>query len=515
MFNLRTGSKEGEKVLDRICSRMDVIAVTHDEHSNGWGRVLRFKDLVGREHEWAMPMSLAAGDGSEIRAELLDQGLNIEPFRQAGTRVIQYITSSAPSDTWLSVARPGWHGDYFIMPDETFGEGERRAVLQRERSFKHSFRVQGTLVEWQDNIGQYCVSNAYLAFAVSAAFAAPLLNITNEQGGGFHFRGDSSCGKSTTLEVAGSVVGGGGQNGYLTSWRATDNGLEGVGETHCDALLCLDEIGQADPKTIGQTAYMLSNGQGKIRASKSGSARAPAEWRLLFLSSGEESLASKMNESGTKTHAGMEVRLADIPVKGRWGVIDNLHGFSTSRDLINHLKKAAKRVYGHPIREYLRRLVKIDRVGVAETIAKTQVDFHEKRVPPDSGEQVGRVAKRFALVGAAGELATDMGLTGWKEGEATRAAAKCFVAWLNARGTIGNTEMLPPSIRCARSSKSTAQRGLAIWTQTITGWKTTVWSIVLAINASLRGRVMNTYCSAPSSGMRSVKALTIRRSSPC
>jgi uncharacterized protein (DUF927 family) len=436
-------TKDGEKIMDRICSRMDVIAVTHDEHGNGWGRVLRFKDLVGRLHEWAMPMSLAAGDGAEIRAELLDQGLNIEPFRQSGTRVIQYITSSAPSDTWLSVARPGWHGDFFIMPDETIGEGERRAVLQRERSFKHSFRAQGTLAEWQTNIGQYCVGNPYLAFTVSAAFAAPLLHIAHEQGGGFHIRGGSSCGKSTLLEVAGSVVGGGGQNGYLTSWRATDNGLEGVAETHCDSLLCLDEIGQANSKTIGQTAYMLANGQGKIRATKSGSARAPAEWRLLFLSSGEESLASKMNEAGSKTHAGMEIRLAEIPVKAHWGVLDNLHGFEgeePAKDLINHLKKAAGQFYGHPIREYLRRLVKLDRLDLAKEIADVQTEFHKKYVPAGSGEQVGRVAKRFALVASGGELATDMGITGWEEGEATKAAGRCFKAWLEARGTSGNTE---------------------------------------------------------------------------
>jgi putative DNA primase/helicase len=429
-------SKDGEDMLDKICSRLDVIAVTHDESGNGWGRVMQFQDLAGCLHEWAMPMSLAAGDGSEIRAELLDQGLRIEPFKHAGQRVIQYITSSTPADTWLSVTRPGWHGDYFIMPGETFGNGGQRAVLQRERSFKHNFRVQGTLDEWQANVSRLCVGNAYLAFGVSAAFAAPLLNLTHEQGGGFHFRGGSSCGKSTTLEVAGSVMGGGGQNGYLTSWRATDNGLEGVGESHCDALLCIDEIGQADPRTL----YMLANGQGKIRASKSGSARAPAEWRLLFLSNGEESLASRMNEAGSKTHAGMEVRLADIPVCGKWGVIDALHEFSESRDLVNHLKKAARRFYGSPIREYLRRLVLLDREAVAKEVASYQVEFQGKYVPPGSGEQVERVAKRFALAAAGGELATDMGITGWETGEAMKAAAGCFKAWLGARGTIGNTE---------------------------------------------------------------------------
>jgi uncharacterized protein (DUF927 family) len=434
------GAKDGTTELEKICSPLDVIAVTHDEHGNGWGRVLAFTDLAGRQHEWAMPMSMAAGDGTEIKAELLDQGLQIMPGKQAGQRLIHYLMSCTPLQTWLSVSRPGWHGDCFILPDETFGTMERKAVLQRERSLKHNMRSAGMLDDWKDNIARFCVDNPYLGFAVSAAFAAPLLSISNEQGGGFHIRGDSSGGKSTTLEVGGSVWGGGGQNGYLTSWRATDNGLESIGEGHCDALLCMDEIGQADARTLGSTAYMLANGQGKVRAGRTGSARPPAEWRLLFLSNGEESLAARMNEAGSKTHVGMEVRLADIPVRGKWGVIDELHDFENSKDLINHLKKATRSYYGTPVREYLRRLVAMDKVGVAQVITELQSEFRKDHVPPDAAGQVLRVANRFALVAAGGELATEMSLTGWHEGEATQAVARCFKHWLDARGTSGNSE---------------------------------------------------------------------------
>ena len=44
------------------------------------------------------------------------------------------------------------------------------------------------------------------------------------------------------------------------------------------------------------------------------------------------------------------------------------------------------------------------------------------------------VAKRFALIGAAGELARDYGVLPWPEGEAMRAATSCFEAWLAERG---------------------------------------------------------------------------------
>ena len=47
---------------------------------------------------------------------------------------------------------------------------------------------------------------------------------------------------------------------------------------------------------------------------------------------------------------------------------------------------------------------------------------------------------RFGLIGAAGELATAFGITGWQRGEAEAAARRCFVDWLAARGGSGESE---------------------------------------------------------------------------
>jgi putative DNA primase/helicase len=55
--------------------------------------------------------------------------------------------------------------------------------------------------------------------------------------------------------------------------------------------------------------------------------------------------------------------------------------------------------------------------------------------------QVERVAARFALVGVAGELATEAGLSGWPAGESARAARDCFNAWLASRGGAGDGEV--------------------------------------------------------------------------
>ena len=53
-----------------------------------------------------------------------------------------------------------------------------------------------------------------------------------------------------------------------------------------------------------------------------------------------------------------------------------------------------------------------------------------------------RAALRFALIGAAGELATKWQITGWQPGEAMQAAVACYKAWLVQRGGAGNLEEL-------------------------------------------------------------------------
>ena len=62
-----------------------------------------------------------------------------------------------------------------------------------------------------------------------------------------------------------------------------------------DGLLVLDEIGMCDPRIISETVYMLGNGTGKARKNDRGQAgRQVQEWRFLFLSTGEKTLAQHM-----------------------------------------------------------------------------------------------------------------------------------------------------------------------------------------------------------------------------
>ena len=422
-----------------ICSRLVVKALTRDAAGVNWGRVLELTDADQVVRFWTMPMELLGGNGDELARELLRLGLRIAPGSAMRRLLVEYITNSEAIERARCVLSTGWHDNCFVLPHKVVGSSNEMILLQSESHINTDYSSSGTLEEWQKNIASLCVGNSRLIFAVSLAFAAPLLKIARAESGGFHLRGESSTGKTTALAVAASVWGG---KDYIQNWRATDNGLEGLAVQHNDTLLLLDELSQIDPKYAGEVAYMLANGQGKVRASKSGAARQRHNWQLLFLSSGEISLASHMQEAGKKSKAGQEVRMIDIPAdagKGH-GVFETLHSASDPAIFSKSLKINCDKYHGIASEKFLEQLVTANPLSLHTKIQNIQNEFMSL-LPEASHGQVKRVAQRFALVVAAGELATEHGVTGWEKCTAIQAVKTYFDAWLNTRdGGTGSHE---------------------------------------------------------------------------
>jgi putative DNA primase/helicase len=176
---------------------------------------------------------------------------------------------------------------------------------------------------------------------------------------------------------------------------------------------------------------MLTNGVGKSRATRTGASRPPKRWRTLVFSTGEQSLEATMLAGRMAPKAGQSVRLLDLRADNRrHGCFDELHGYGSGRALSDAIKKAAKENYGAVGRAFLEKLTRDDR-DFGELLEIT------KSIPAFAGHsgQEGRAAARFALIGMAGELATEYGLTSWPENAAINAAAEAFRAWKAFRGT--------------------------------------------------------------------------------
>ncbi|SDE53978.1 Uncharcterized protein, DUF927 family [Massilia sp. PDC64] len=432
--------KDGNEQPPRwICSPPSVVAKTRDAKSGEWGRLLEWRDDDNVRHQWAMPLELLQSDGTDMRRELARMGLSIAPSKAQRDLLASFLQVWPVENRARCVERLGWHGAVYVTPSESVGQEDEIVVFQNAHAIDPALSAAGTLDEWRASVVRLSVGNSRLVFALSAAFAGPLADVAGEDSGGFHLRGDSSSGKTTALKVAASVWGN--PNSYPRLWRATANGLEGLAALHNDGLLILDELSQIDPKEAWEAAYLLANGQGKARASRTGAARQAARWRLLFLSAGEESLTALMARAGRKANAGQEIRLADIDADAGagMGTFEVLHDQTSPTALALAVKDAAIGNHGTAGIAWLRCIV-ADRATLPDMIAEGIKGFVDDMVLGDAAGQVLRVARRFGLVAVAGELATHYGVTGWATGEAMTAARKCFVAWLESFGGTGNRE---------------------------------------------------------------------------
>ncbi|MDA8190411.1 MAG: DUF927 domain-containing protein [Gammaproteobacteria bacterium] len=424
-------NKEGQPIKQRLCSPLHVLAITYDRQDNNFGRLLRFRNTVGTWRKWSMPMDLLRGSGEELRGELLGMGVELTPGSQARNLLLSYLQARPPKRRMRCALQVGWHGGTFVLPDAVIGPDADGVIFQSGERGHDEYTRAGTLDGWRDEIASKAEGNPLLTVALSSAFAGPLLKLCNAEGGGLHFVGDSSTGKTTLIEAACSVWGG---PNYKRSWRSTANGMEGAATLFNDNLLALDEISECDPRDVGAIVYALGNGKGKQRASRTGAARSVASWRCFVMSSGERTIATSMAEGGYRAKAGQGVRLLDIPATGTYGAWEHLHGLTSGAAFSDAIKRAAAMHHGHAGRAFLDRLTH-DKQDLAAYLERL------KQAPlfAATDGQHKRVAARFALIAMAGELATEYGLTGWPEGVALDAAIDGFKAWLSTRGQ-GNDE---------------------------------------------------------------------------
>lgn len=421
------GSKEekGKPVAydKRVCSPLHVEAVTSCDGAD-FGRLLRFRNTLGHWREWAMPMHLLKGSGEDLRGELLNMGVEIDP--DAFKLLNRYLQGQHPKRQAIAATATGWHSPtLFIMPRENIGTGD--AIYQSEAANLDDFRQAGTLEAWRVEIGARCAGNPLLMLGICAALAGPLLYHLQRQGGGFHIVGDSSTGKSSAIQAATSVWGHGEQ--FKRTWRATGNGLEGIAAQRNDTLLALDEIGEADPREIGAVVYAMANGTGKARASRNGGARPTKRWRVILFSSGELGLSAHMAEAGKRSRAGQEVRLLDIPARRTYGAWDDLHGMAGGREFSDAIQRASVTNYGHTGPAFIRKLLECGEVDDLPAVLAALC----AKYPEGSGQE-SRAAERFALLGLAGELAIEWGLLPVPAGAAHDAMLVLFDAWRKGRG---------------------------------------------------------------------------------
>lgn len=415
----------------------------------GWGLWLRWRDREGRITAWLMPARLLMVAPGELEAQLVDRGLRVSADPAARMHLRRALAEVQSGTLVLAVSRAGWHATpgaaaaYVLPSGEVIGETGEQLVL-RDAGEEGAARcaTAGTLAGWQAEVAAKAVGNPLAAFAMSCGFAGTLLMPAGEGSGGMHLAGGSKAGKTTACQMAATAWGPPHKGATLRDWNSTANALEAVAEEAGDGLLILDEIHQADPRAVTGAVYALAGEGGKSRLKNDASARKRRTWRNFILSNGEIDLATVAAKAGQRLPAGAAVRLPSIPVERSGAAWPKLHGAADFAAFMADLHGAMKRHHGHAAPAFLAKLAEAwaaDPEAIRAVLQRRR-DFFARLLPADADAQVRDVARRFALVAAAGELATFWGILPWPEGEATRAAETMLGAWLTTRGGAGAAE---------------------------------------------------------------------------
>jgi hypothetical protein len=417
---------------------------TNTAEGDGAGLYLKFKNQRGQIVTWTMPRRLI-GDLNAAVSELAARGYKF--VYEQKKLLFKYLAEmGCDVDTAYTIApRTGWVEvdgvPSFVLHSETIGDDSIR-YLDVEPPPNPLLQRVGDLQSWQRTIGAMAIENSRLIAAVGVGVAAPLLKILGIESGGILLYGASSTGKTTALNVTASVTG----ERSLSTFNATANGTEAAAEAHSDLPLLNDEMGQCDPRGLANTIYMLGNEGGKTRMTKTLAARESKYWRLLFLGTGEIPLIDHLRSAGISTKGGVEARMPSVPADaGRGlGAFDTIHQFATPQQFADELKHQASKNRGCVLVAYLERLVPVANdaewierqrkrhLAITTTLIGTTLD-------PDG--TVGRVARRFALIQLALELAQEWRITLFPEGQVEWAVENLFTAWIEARGGAGSIDI--------------------------------------------------------------------------
>lgn len=358
-------------------------------------------------------------------------GVNVTTKNSLRAILADWLQRSGSRELWRVAHATGWQCGAYIMPDgEIIGTPQRPVLFSGRSSAAAGYTVAGTSESWRNSVARLAYGNYAMMTGIAAALAAPLIGVAERDGFGIHFYEQSSAGKTTTQNVASSLYGN--PDALRLTWYGTALGLINEAAAHNDGLMPLDEVGQgADPISVSQSAYALFNGVGKLQGAKEGGNRDLKRWRTVAISTGEVDLETFIATAGRKTKAGQLVRLLNIPLSKAVRFHDHQNG----KQHADALKDAYQHHHGTAGREWIKWLADHQQQAI-DTVRDCEARWRSL-IPADYGEQVHRVAARFAILEAAlllGEV-----VTGWDDQTCRDAIQHSYNAWLREFGT-GNKE---------------------------------------------------------------------------
>jgi uncharacterized protein (DUF927 family) len=385
-----------------------------------------------------LPREKLAGTGASAIKSFIKAGVHVIRRDVAQKALVQFL-GFRPKREIIRMPRVGWAkvGSHwiFVRPDEVIvalGMSLAKDVKYEldTTATRHGLHVVGTAATWAAEIAAPLRGNSNVALAFATFFAAPLLCWASEPGGGNHFCGKSSIGKTMASAVGQSIYGWPHELADDTigvTWAGSEAGFDAFALARSDIGLALDEITRANRNTAEQVIYTLASGVKGPRATSSGGLRETAHAHALVISTGERSLVDFI---GASLQEGARKRLADIPAEVQADSAFETISSDQIHDASKPLFDAMKGHHGAVGRDWQRYLV-----GLGPDQIKAQLSQQRKAflaltavhaVDAKAHPQVRAVINRFALYAAALRMAIAAELLPWSIEEADAGIIACM-----------------------------------------------------------------------------------------
>lgn len=360
-------------------------------------------------------------DPTQIVRSLLDAGALL-PDDKAKSR--EFVGKSLARATRIRAitSRSGWHWPLFVLPGVTISAARDREGIPRfdprlhqKTGFDHQ---SGKFRDWNDGLTVPCSASRFLTFSLALGFAGPIVKLLESElseGAVFLLVGESGTGKTLACMAAQSVSGKAARSALIT-FDATPTAQQELFDLHNDGTLVLDEVGRIGGtreerrQHLDLLAYTAPSGRGRVRATiVQAEGLRNHTWTVLCLGSTEESVENQ--PGGPQRRRGAQVRLIElaIPPRKNGGIFDRETPKSSAK-LADRAEKVLTHNYGLALRRFLRALVRDTEAKDRCLRAFNRFIKTTDKVAPGRDR---RLASKFALVFAAGELAVQYGVAPW------------------------------------------------------------------------------------------------------
>ena len=238
-----------------------------------------------------------------------------------------------------SVGRLGW------VLDHGFSPYVDNLIFDGEANFRHMFnsvKAVGDRQKWIDAMKAVRAEKSIGRIFLAASFASALIEPCGLLPFFVHAYGGQGTGKTVSLMIAASVWASPRLGDYLTSFNSTDVGQEMVAAFLNSMPMCMDELqiqSSSGIKDFDRILYKLTEGQGKVRGTKTGGIRRIVTWRNCILTTGEYPIVNVNSMSGASVRA-IEIECAEkiySDLVGLCATINENYGFA-GREFIEYIR---------------------------------------------------------------------------------------------------------------------------------------------------------------------------------